>query len=110
MVELINRIRYYHFISGVLSHQQSDPLCSKCKAFANTSKRVQEGISELESLHVGKLHILPVELLGLLEETRDSLELINLPGDAVGQKTAGSCHMPEGVCFIKLPKAILERI
>jgi len=110
MVELINRIRYYHFITGVLAHQQSDPLCSKCKAFVNTSERVKEGITELEGLHVEKFHILPGEFLGLLEETRDSLELINLPGDAVGQKKAGICRMPEGVCFIKLPKAILERV
>jgi len=110
MVELINRIRYYHFMSGVLAHQQSDPFCSKCKAFVNTSDRVREGISELEGLQAGELRILSGELLGLLDETRDSVELINLQGDAVGQKKAGNCHMPEGVCFIKLPKAILDRM
>lgn len=110
MAELINEIRYYHFISGVLTHQQADPLCSKCKAFANTVEKMKAAISELESVHGEKMHTLPPDLLSMLEDARDRIERMKPPLDAVGQKKAGNCRMPEGVCFIKLPKAILDKI
>ena len=110
MSELINLIRYYHFIAGVLSHQQTDPLCVNCKAFANTAGRMKEGILELESVHVEGLHTLQAEHLRMLEESREKIRRIKTPGDAVGQKKAGNCMMPEGVCFIKLPKTILDKL
>ncbi|MDH4232400.1 MAG: hypothetical protein OEW04_10285 [Nitrospirota bacterium] len=110
MAELVNEIRYFHYISGVLEHQQADPVCSKCKAFANTLARMKEGIAELESVHVERIHTLPGGLMGLLEAARNRLEGIKPPGDAVGQKKAGNCKMPEGVCFIKLSKAVRDRL
>ena len=110
MSELINKIRFYHFISGALYHQQSDPLCSNCKAFANTAKRIQENISELKRVLVEKMHTLPGEMLHIFEEAQDRIGRTKTFEDAVGQKKAGNCRLPEGVCFIKLSKAILEKI
>ena len=110
MSELINLIRYYHFMAGVLLHQQSDPLCANCKAFANTAGRMKEGILELERVHVEGLHTLQAEYLRMLEESRGKIVLIKTPVDAVGQKKAGNCVMPEGVCFIKFPKSILDKL
>jgi hypothetical protein len=110
MAELIDQIRFYHFISGVLYHQQSDPLCSNCRAFANTAKRMKENISELESVHVEKMHTLPGEMLHIFEEAQHRIGRIKTFEDAVGQKKAGNCRLPEGVCFIKLSKAIMDKI
>ena len=110
MAELINQIRFYHFISGVLYHQQSDPLCSNCRAFANTAERMKENISELENVHVKKMHTLPGEMLHILEEAQHRIGRIKTFEDAVGQKKAGNCRLTEGVCFIKLSKAILDKI
>lgn len=110
MAELINQVRFYHFISGVLYQQQSDPLCSKCKAFANTAKRMKENISELKSVHVEKMRTLPVEILHIFEEAQDRIGRIKTFEDAVGQKKAGNCRLPEGVCFVKLSKAVLDKI
>jgi hypothetical protein len=110
MSELINQVRFYHFISGVLYQQQSDPLCSKCKAFANTAKRMKENISELSSAHVEKMHTLPLEILHILEEAQDRIGKIKTFEEAVGQKKAGNCRLPEGVCFVKLSKAVLDKI
>jgi hypothetical protein len=110
MTGLINQIRFYHFISGVLTHQQTDLLCSKCRAFSNTAERMKEGISELERVGAEKMHALPPDLLAMLEEARVKIESIKLLKDAVGQKKAGNCRMPEGVCFIKLPKSIMDKI
>jgi len=110
MAELINQIRFYHFISGVLYQQQSDPVCSNCKAFVNTAKRMKENVSDLENVHVGKMHTLPMEMRHILEEAKDRIGRIKTFEDAVGQKKAGNCRLPEGICFIKLSKAIQDKI
>ena len=110
MAELINQIRFYNFISGVLDNQQSDPLCSKCKAFANTAKRMKENLSELSSVNVENMHTLPGEMLHILEEAQERIGLIKIFEDAVGQKKAGNCRLPEGVCFVKASRALLEKV
>jgi hypothetical protein len=110
MAELSNQIRFYHFISGVLHHQQSDPVCCNCRAFTNTAKRIKENISELKSVYVEEIHAMPEEMLRIFEEAQERMGRIKTCEDAVGQKKAGNCRMPEGVCFIKLPKAIWEKI
>jgi hypothetical protein len=107
---LINDIRFYNFISGVLLQQQTDPLCRECKAFENTARRMKEGLSELEDLFAGKTGSVPTEILSMIESTRTTLEGLKVPEGTVGQKKAGRCKMPEGVCFIKYPKAIRDRI
>ena len=110
MSELTTLIRYYHFMAGVLSHQQSDPLCGNCKAFANTAGRMNESILELEILHAEELRTLQTKFLRMLEESREKIRMIKHPVDAVGQKKTGNCMMPKGVCFIKLPKMIMDKL
>lgn len=110
VADLINQIRFYYFISGVLHNQQSDPLCSNCKAFANTVKKMKENITGLKSVHVEKMHTLSWEMLHILEESQDRIGRIKTLEDAVGQKKAGNCRLPEGVCFIKLSKAIVDKL
>jgi hypothetical protein len=61
-------------------------------------------------VHVERIHTLPGELLRLLEEARTGLEGIKPPENAVGQKKAGTCRMPEGVCFVKLSKLVWDKL
>jgi hypothetical protein len=110
MSHMVNRIRFYHFISGVLAVQQKDPLCGACKAFANTVSAVSESLSVPEGEHHGESAALSPDVAKLLEEARDRLAMISVPKDAVGQKKAGNCKMPEGVCFVKSSKAILNQL
>lgn len=110
MSKLINEIRFYNFISGVLCQQQTDPLCRDCKAFENTAARMKEGLSELEDLLAGKTEPVSPELLSLIGKARVRLEGLRILVGAAGQKKAGRCKMPEGVCFIKLSKAIRDKI
>jgi len=49
-------------------------------------------------------------LEALLAEVRRTLLVLNPPEDAVGQKKAGNCRMPEGVCFVKYSKALSEKL
>lgn len=110
MPDLINNIRFYNFISGLLLQQQTDPLCRNCKAFENTARRMKEGLSVLEKLLVEKTGSVPTEMLSMVEDTRTRLEGLKIPEGTVGQKKAGRCKMPEGVCFIKHSKAVLDKI
>ncbi|GAB4491004.1 MAG: hypothetical protein OHK006_24460 [Thermodesulfovibrionales bacterium] len=102
-----NRIRYIHFMSGVLATQQDDPLCSRCKAFANTVARTREALADCQSGTGGDVL---TEVMALLDEARSRLDELRLPEDAVGQKKAGNCKLPEGVCFVKVPKKIGESL
>jgi hypothetical protein len=71
---------------------------------------MQENIAELESVHAEKIRTLPGEMLRILEEAQDRIGRIKTFEDAVGQKKSGNCRLTEGVCFIKLSKAILDKI
>jgi len=107
---LSNKIRFYHYASGVLITQTEDPLCSKCKALTNTTRAVREGFREFEQKHTGELVDIDDELRLVLAKTRKSLAELISPENAQGQKKAGKCKMPEGVCFIKSSKSILDKI
>ena len=107
---LSNRIRFYHYASGVLITQTEDPLCSKCKALTNTTRAVREGFREFEQKHTGELLDIDDELRLVLAKTSRNLAELISPENAQGQKKAGKCKMPEGVCFIKSSKAILDKI
>lgn len=110
MEQLINRIRFFHFISGVLVSQQADPVCGHCKAFANTVRWTVEGISNLQAGEASEKGRVPQEILLLLSEAGRKTADISVADDAVGQKKAGNCMMPKGLCFVKIPKSIMEKL
>jgi hypothetical protein len=110
MSRLVNQIRCSHYISGVLASQQADPLCGKCKAYSNIVSATGEDLSVMEREHQEEFSSLPGDVVKLLEEARTGIRAIRPSEDAVGQKKAGNCGMPEGVCFVKSSKAILTRL
>ena len=109
-MELSNRIRYYRYISGVFANQQSDPMCGVCKAFTNSVRNIREDLAEFERQYDADMKSLSLEMSGVLSEAKKILTGLKTIEDAVGQKKAGNCKMPEGVCFVKLSKSILEKI
>ncbi|MDI6728598.1 MAG: hypothetical protein QMD44_06695 [Thermodesulfovibrionales bacterium] len=109
-MEISNRIRFYYYISGVLANQQADPLCGICKAFVNSVRIVREGIEDFELNHAVEMKSLSNEMAGMLSYAKKVLSGLKTIEDAVGQKKAGNCKMPEGVCFVKTSKAIVEKI
>ena len=110
MEQMINRIRFFHFISGVLANRGADPFCAQCKAFANTVKWTREGMSGEDIRSAQEKGELPDEILELLSEAQRISSAIKVSEDSVGQKKAGNCAMPPGVCFVKIPKSIMEKI
>jgi hypothetical protein len=110
MSRIVNQIRFFHCMAGVLATQQGDPLCGKCKAHANTVSAMADGMSALDREHQKEFNSLPEDIKQLLEEARARISAMRPFEDTVGQKKAGNCTMPQGVCFIKSSKAILSRL
>ncbi len=106
----LNRIRYYHFIAGVLANQQHDPLCSNCKAFTNSVRDIRERVTEFLHAHAADLPALPEQDSIMLADIKMMLADLHPLADAVGQKKAGNCKLPQGVCFVKSSKALIEGI
>ena len=107
MQQLIDRIRFYHYISAVLENQVTDPLCSKCKACANSVRAMKEGLKELKSEDPASL---PPEIKNLFKQAQDRIYAVKTAEAAEGQKTAGNCRLPKGVCFVKSSKALLKAL
>lgn len=109
-MDIIAGLRYYHFIAGLLANQQRDPLCSACKAFTNSVRDVRSGVDEFMQAHAAELCGLPKEGTVMVADIKRMMAGLTPLQDAVGQKKAGNCSLPEGVCFIKSSKALVDRI
>lgn len=95
-----NEARAYSYLAGVFRNQQRDPLCGQCKAFVNSAAALRErldGFHRDDSAARG----LPDSLVRQLTEAITIFNSLNLPAGALGQKRAGNCLLPPGVCFIK---------
>lgn len=108
-MELVSQVRGYHFLLGVFKNQQRDPYCSVCSAFSNTLKAAQENIAKLESANADALASLAPYFNGMLAETRAGLSAVPAPAEPTGQKKAGNCGLPQGVCFIKASFALIQQ-
>ncbi len=110
MDQIINRVRFFHFITGILVNQKNDPYCSICKAATNTAARMKEEIAQLEKDCSSVRERLLEATARMLDEAVGRSTTLHFPEDAAGQKKAGNCRLPEGVCFVKNSKALLEKI
>ncbi len=109
-MELANQIRAYAFLASVLENQQHDPFCRICKARVNSAVKTREGLAEFEKGLPEEPNALPSELRPMLADAKRTLEGLFLPENAAGQKKAGNCKLPEGVCFVKVSLAILQKV
>jgi hypothetical protein len=109
-MELLNHLRAYHYLAGVLASQQHDLFCGQCSAWNNTLNNVREALTQFEAEHGAELRDLSPEALSLLTGTRSRLAGLVNAANPAGQKKAGNCKLPEGVCFVKASRAILEKV
>ena len=107
---IANNVRGYYYLSGVLMNQMRDPFCHTCKAFVNTAAAARQGLSDLERVEGADIQGLPAELQRMIADAKTALAGIVLPDNAVGQKKAGNCKLPEGVCFVKSARALLQNL
>jgi hypothetical protein len=109
-MEPVNQVRGHHFMLGVFKRQQNDPFCCTCSAFANTLRAARESLAKLEGEHAVVLTALSPDLVAHLAETRRGLASLQDPPNPSGQKKAGNCKLPQGVCFVKASFALIQQI
>ena len=109
-MELLNHLRAYHYVAGVLEKQQHDLFCGQCSAWNNTLNNTREALKQFEREQASELHNLSPKALALLTETRSRLAGLANAANPAGQKKAGNCKLPEGVCFVKASRALLEKV
>ena len=67
-------------------------------------------LKQFEAEHASELRSLSPEAAALLAGTRNRLAGLVNATDPAGQKKAGNCKLPEGVCFVKASRALLEKV
>jgi hypothetical protein len=107
---IVNRVRGYYYLSGVLTNQMRDPFCHKCKALTNTTDAVRQSLADFEREESTEIQGLSAEFQRIFADAKTALAGIALPDNVVGQKKAGNCKLPEGVCFVKTARALLQNL
>jgi hypothetical protein len=109
-MELLNRVRSFHYLVGVLTNQQRDLYCGQCSAWNNTLNNARETLKQFGAEHEAELRNLSSEVVALLAETHSRLAGLANVAHPAGQKKAGNCKLPEGVCFVKASRFLLEKV
>jgi len=109
-MELLNHVRAYHYLAGVLANQMRDLFCGQCSAWNNTLNNAREALTQFEAEHAAELRRLSPEAAALLCDTRSRLAGLANAANPAGQKKAGNCKLPEGVCFVKASRSLLEKV
>jgi hypothetical protein len=108
-MEIMNQVRGYAYLYGVLKNQQADPFCSSCNSFVSTFTAARENLEKFETQHTEGAQGLPQNILRLFEDAKTGMATMKQPDNPLGQKKAGNCKLPEGVCFTKSSLAILQK-
>ena len=109
-MEIMNQARSYAYLFGVLKNQQADPSCRSCNSFVNTVTVARESLAKFETRHEGEIKKLSEEFSRLFADAKSGIAAMKQPENPLGQKKAGNCKLPEGVCFTKTSLSILQKI
>ena len=109
-MEILNQVRGYSYLLGVLKTQQADPFCHSCSAFSKTLTAVREDLEKFENEHHSEIQGFSGEFSRLFADAKSGMAALQQPDNPTGQKKAGNCKLPQGVCFMKLSLAILQKV
>jgi len=109
-MEIMNQVRGYAYLFGVLKNQQADPFCRSCNSFVKTLAAVRENLATFEARHAGDIRGLPEDFSRIFSDAKSGIGAMKPPENPLGQKKAGNCKLPEGVCFEKSSLAILLKV
>ncbi|HUI46817.1 MAG TPA: hypothetical protein VL122_12635 [Nitrospirota bacterium] len=107
---LQNQARGYAYLYEMLKQRQEDPYCRTCSAYNNTITAVRESLAKFENQLTAAEDMLSAEFARLYSEARAGIASLKLAENPAGQKKAGNCKLPEGVCFVKLSYAIFQKL
>jgi len=109
-MDIGNQVRGYAFFLSVLKGQQADPFCRSCNSFVKTLAALRDSRQAFERENAGAIGALPADLARLFAEASAAIAALQAPEQPAGQKKAGNCKLPEGVCFLKTSLALLQKI
>lgn len=109
-MESMNQARSYSYLFGVLRNQQADPSCRSCNSFMSTLAAVRENLMKFEHQQAAEIRNFSGEAARLFSDAKSGIAAMKQPENPVGQKKAGNCKLPEGVCFTKSSLAILSKV
>ena len=105
---IVNKLRGFHFVLGLIENQQKDLFCGKCLSLAKTVASTRENFMKFDKSCNARQ--LPELFCELFAEAYRKLDSIQLPEKPIGQKKEGNCKLPEDICLLKSTYAIYERI
>jgi hypothetical protein len=109
-MEIMNQARGYAYLFGMLKNQEADTFCRSCNSFLKTLAAVKENMAKFEVQYVEEIKNLPGQFSRLFADAKSGISVMQQPEQPLGQKKAGNCKLPEGVCFTKSALAILQKI
>lgn len=107
---VINQVRGFVYLYEMLKKRQEDPYCRTCSAYNNTIIAVRDKLAEFNCEGIAEAENIPADVSRLFSEAEAGLASLKLPEHPAGQKKAGNCKLPEGVCFVKLSFAIFQKL
>jgi hypothetical protein len=107
---LVNQVRAFNFILGLLRNRQNDPRCGKCLSFAKNTETVKNKVMEFEKANSSEKGNLPEEFQGQFTELYELIGSIHEPDNPVGQRKSGNCDFPEKICIVQESMALYERL
>lgn len=103
---IINKIRAFYYMSGVLKNQEGDPRCSVCKSRKETAEELQELFNEFKKgLSASEV---PEQFQSKVEKIEETLNELKLPANPIPQRKVGGCHFPDKECIVKESFDIFE--
>ncbi len=109
-MEIMNQARGYAYLFGMLKNQEADTFCRSCNSFLKTLAAVKENMAKFEVQYDEEIKNLPGQFSRLFADAKSGISVMQQPEQPLGQKKAGNCKLPEGVCFTKSALAILQKI
>lgn len=96
---IINKVRAFYFIAGLLKLQGTDPKCSACKSRKEVAEEVLYEFERLKS-EINKEEI-PELFRPKFEAVEEILQNLKLPEKPIPQRKEGGCHFPDKECLVK---------
>jgi len=96
---IINKVRAFYFIVGLLKHQEGDLRCAVCKSRKEVAEEV---LFEFEKFKkVVSEEEIPELFKPKMEKVESLLKELKLPEKPIPQRKEGGCHFPDKECLVK---------
>ncbi len=109
-MEITDQIRGFCLMSTMLENRVSDPYCSACNSFNAALTEAKDMIKKFESQNKADIGALIDDFPVIFMEAKKLIASIEPSNSAIGQKKAGNCTLPDGICYSKMSLSTVKKI